>query len=108
MSTVVFLYHHGYTTEALIDHIDGNKLNNSIDNLRECSYVENGYNARKRKDNTSGCKNVSWSSSMNKWVVRMSKDKKYQVVGYFDTLESASLAAKEAREKQHGTFAKHN
>ena len=105
---LVFLYHHGRMPDTMIDHIDGNRLNNSINNLRECDRAENGYNSRKRKDNTSGYKNVSWSKATKKWTVRMSKDKKYQVVGYFDTIESAILAAKEARDELHGAFAKHN
>ncbi len=105
---LVFLYHHGYLTDKVIDHIDGNKLNNSIENLRECTYSENNYNAKKRKDNTTGYKNVSWSKSVGKWEVRVSKNNKYLIIGYFDTLENASIAAKKAREDLHGTFAKHN
>lgn len=43
---LMFLYHHGYLPEFL-DHVDGDPLNNDIDNLREATKQENGRN-RKR------------------------------------------------------------
>lgn len=42
-----------------IDHIDGDRLNNKIDNLRECSKSDNSRNLRKKANNTSGVTNVS-------------------------------------------------
>lgn len=42
-----------------IDHIDGNKLNNSKDNLRIASVSQNNMNVKIRKDNTTGYKNIS-------------------------------------------------
>ena len=105
--TLVFAYHNGYFP-TMVDHIDGDRLNNRIENLRECDYNENGYNSKLRKDNTSGHKNVSWSRVMKKWCVRLGTNKKYQVVGYFDTVDNAALVAAKVREERHGVFAKHN
>ena len=52
-----------------VDHIDGNKLNNNINNLRWLSHIEN-CNAFeiKRRNNKSGYKNISWDKVNKKWV----------------------------------------
>ena len=48
-------------SEVSIDHIDGNKLNNLIENLRPCTFRENACNKKKPSNNTSGYKNISKS-----------------------------------------------
>jgi hypothetical protein len=72
---IVFLYHHGYLPK-MVDHIDGNPLNNNISNLRESDSQSNQYNRRKGNNNTSGCKNVSWNEKGQKWQVHISHKKK--------------------------------
>lgn len=57
---LIFLYHHGYMPES-VDHIDKNKANNKIENLRAASLHENNYNTLTPKTNTSGIKNVHWN-----------------------------------------------
>ena len=54
---VIFMYHHGYLPKYL-DHIDGNPLNNKIENLRECTIIQNGYNRKINKNNATGIKGV--------------------------------------------------
>ena len=51
-----------------VDHIDGNKLNNDVSNLRWLSHADNtnAYN-KLRSDNTSGFKNISWCNTYKKW-----------------------------------------
>lgn len=102
--TLVFAYHHGYLPK-MVDHIDGNKLNNRIENLRECTHRENGYNSKRRTDNTSGHKNVSWSKTAKKWGVRMKINKVYTNLGFYDDFDLACLVADEARSKYHKEFA---
>lgn len=103
---LIYLYHHGHVP-GMIDHVDGNKLNNNITNLRECNSSTNPLNMRLRPTNTSGAKNVSWDKNKNKWRVCLKVDRKYKHVGYFKDFELAELVAIEAREKYHGRFARH-
>ena len=93
--------------KKLIDHIDNNRSNNKISNLREATYQTNNENYKTPKTNKSGIKNVSWYKSLNKWVVGISIKKTKQTIGYFDDLELAELVAVEARNKYRGEFANH-
>ena len=54
-----------------IDHIDGNKINNNINNLRWVSHIENGNAFRSiPTNNTSGIKNISYHKPHNSWQYR--------------------------------------
>ena len=51
-----------------IDHIDGDKLNNNIDNLRWVSSIENcNYFKSQKSNNTSGHKCINWSKQRQEW-----------------------------------------
>jgi len=104
---LAWLYVYGEMPKNLVDHIDGNRSNNKISNLREATYQENSENYKTPKTNKSGVKNVSWYKSLNKWVVSISIRKTKKTVGYYDDLELAELVAIEARNKYRGEFANH-
>ena len=55
---IVWLWHNGYLPEGEIDHINRNKIDNRIENLREASSVCQRRNQNLRKDNKSGVKGV--------------------------------------------------
>lgn len=103
---LVYLMFNGHMPKML-DHIDGDRLNNRIENLRLATPLQNAQNARKRTDNTSGVKNVSYHKRIKKWSVSLSVNRKIRHFGYFDDLELAELVALSAREKYHGAFARH-
>jgi len=103
---LVWAYHFDSVPEY-IDHIDENKLNNTIGNLRQATKVQNGCNISFRKNNKSGVKGVYWAKREQKWVAELSIDKKIKRVGYFDDIELAELVVMEARDKYHGAFANH-
>ena len=103
---LVFLYHHGYLPN-IVDHIDGDRRNNHIENLRDCTGSQNQYNSAIPSNNKSGIKGVSWDKYASKWVVRIGVGGKHRHFGYYDDLELAELVAYEAREHHHKDFARH-
>jgi len=103
---VVWLLHNKEMPKY-IDHIDGNSLNNKIENLRICNLTQNLCNASKRKNNTSGHKGVNWFSPKQKWRARISMYGKEYHFGYFDEIEKAIDAVTIGREKIHKEFARH-
>lgn len=91
----------------VIDHINGIRDDNRIENLRACHPHENALNTRRRKDNKCGVKNVSWHKSAKKYQVQLCVNGKDVHFGYFNTLEEAEVAAKMARIEHHKAFANH-
>ena len=72
-----------------IDHIDNNKLNNHISNLRLATHSENNCNVNVRIDNKIGYKNIYYNTKRKDYYVRISKNGKYVYKKYFKTLEEA-------------------
>jgi len=102
---LIFLMHNGYLPEE-VDHIDGDRTNNKIKNLRAATALTNAQNAGIRKDNTSGVKGVNWNKTNNCWQVRVQANNKRILIGNFKDLELAELVSIEARNKYHGQFAR--
>jgi len=77
-----------------VDHIDRNKQNNVISNLRWATYSENSFNTKVRDDNTSGFKGVTFTkkSKINPWYVRTYKNGRFVYLGSFATKEEAAEA----------------
>jgi hypothetical protein len=102
---LIFLLDHGYLPKE-IDHINGDRLDNRLDNLREATRSENQCNRGEIASNTSGYAGVSWHKHSKAWLVRVMKDGKSTIIGYFKDLELAGLVSQEARVLYHGKFAK--
>jgi len=64
---LIWLYYYGYFPENGIDHIDRDRLNNRIENLREVSQSCNLRNAKTLSNNTSGVKGVCWNKNRGQW-----------------------------------------
>ena len=103
---VIYLLMTG-TKPEYVDHIDGNKLNNYISNLRKATPSQNQCNQKRSRKNTTGHKNVFFVPRLNKYRVRVQFEGQRQDLGYFDDLESASVVAEAARNKIHKEFARH-
>jgi hypothetical protein len=99
-----WLYIHGETPKEMIDHIDGNPLNNRISNLREATSFENQKNRAKNLNGTSRFKGVTWHKRDCKWVAQIGLGGKRVHLGYHDTEEDASNAYETAALRHHGKF----
>lgn len=98
-----FLYY-GEFSEKFTDHIDRNRSNNKIDNLREVTMQQNNFNASKRVDNTSHFKGVHWLKSINKWRARIQYNKKRILIGDYLTAKEASVAYQKKATELFGEF----
>lgn len=90
------------------DHINMDKLDNRVCNLRVVSHSENMRNRTKQKNNTSGFKGVSWNGQRKEYDVRIGVNNKQVWIGYFKDLGIAVQAYDEAALKYHGEFARVN
>lgn len=102
---LIYLYFKGYLPD-LVDHIDLDRTNNKIVNLRECTRSQNQHNTTLRKDNKSGVKGVCWCNRWGKWLARIKVNGESVFVGYFDDLKKAEQEVTRAREKAHGIYAR--
>ncbi len=103
---IIFLYHHGYLPDY-VDHIDTDKLNNRIENLRKCTAAQNCMNAKKHLDNTVGVKGIYKHKRSGKFVARFSHNGNRINVGSFKLLHDAKNALTEMRERFNGEFTNH-
>lgn len=103
---IVYMMQHGKLPDRL-DHIDGNKLNNRIENLRPATRSQNAFNTKPPSTNKTGSKNVYYSKGNKAYRVMLVIDGQKKHIGYFKDLELADLVAVEARSKYHGKYA-HN
>jgi len=99
---LAWLYVHGAWPTNQIDHIDGNRSNNVLTNLREATHAENSQNQRKaRADSSSGFLGVS--QVRKRWYARIVVHRKLRHLGAFDTPEEAHLAYLKAKRELHST-----
>ena len=103
---VVFLMHKGYLP-AVLDHIDGDRANNRLDNLRPASLSQNQHNRKLNKNNKSGFKGVSYNSKSKMFLASIKHQRQTIFLGSYKTPEEADKVVRVAREELHGNFANH-
>ena len=103
---VAWLLHHKQDPgQLMVDHINGNGLDNRISNLRLATRQENCRNRKLNKNNSTGYKGVHPSGRVGKPFIGCVYHKyRSQIIGYFETAEEAAQAVKEARRKLYGQF----
>lgn len=104
---LAWLYMHGEFPTHMIDHIDGDRTNNAILNLRQSTGSQNSANSQISKSSTSGIKGVTWSKAAKKWVARIVSNGKVAFNEYFEKIEDARSAIEAKRVEIHGEFANH-
>lgn len=107
----------GYTSELLsrfimnpphgmvVDHIDGNTLNNVRNNLRICTQAQNVCNRGPAHSTGSKYKGVCWNKQAGKWTSQIKFNKRYYHLGYFDSEQDAAMQYNIAAKLHHGEFA---
>jgi hypothetical protein len=100
---IIWEMHNGTIPDGMqIDHIDGNGLNNRLDNIRLVTCLDNMRNRAKSSRNTSGYLGISWVSKSKKWLVQIGKEHG----GLFESIDEAILKRKEL-EALHGYHPNH-
>lgn len=92
---VVWLWHHNSLPKE-IDHINRNRFDNRIENLRPTDRSANNINTNIRSNNTSGASGVSFDKRYKKWHVRIGVNGKTKHIGYFDDFDVARQKRQEA------------
>lgn len=97
---------HGDWPSGHIDHINGNRSDNRIINLRDISREENCRNAKRYRNNGSGVQGVGWCKQSGKWRARIRVGGKQISLGKFESLEDAAAVRKVA-ERRYGYHPNH-
>ena len=95
---LAWLYVYGEWPKDQLDHINRNRSDNRIANLREVTNKQNMQNASKSSRNTSGHPGAYWLKQSSKWVAKITHNYKLIHLGCFNTIEEA-IAARKAAEK---------
>ena len=98
---IAWLIHYGEFPQDEIDHINRNRTDNRIENLRVVTSGKNSTNTGMYKNNTSGVKGVFWHIQNQRWYASIGVGGNMQWLGYFDDFQSAVRARKNA-EVLHG------
>jgi hypothetical protein len=94
------------TEGQIVDHINGDTLDNRRSNLRVVTPSQNAMNRRRRSDNASGCVGVSYISTKQRWFAYITVDGKKKILGQFQEKEDAISARKNAEKIVFGEFAR--
>lgn len=89
---LAWFLHYGTWPEREIDHINRDKSDNRISNLRLATSTQNKVNCGMRSHNTSGYKGVFWSKQKARWQARATRHKKQFHLGFWDTAQQAGEA----------------
>tara|TARA_R110000822_G_scaffold15369_22_gene53058 strand:- start:303 stop:773 length:471 start_codon:yes stop_codon:yes gene_type:complete len=95
-SRLAWLYIKGSLPTKCIDHIDGNRANDTWSNLREVSMTDNNRNKAKYSNNKSGVTGVSFNKKSSIWVATISLDGKQKILGCFKDKDEAIYARLDA------------
>ena len=108
---LAWLYSYGEWPEHQIDHINHNRTDNRLINLRAVTHQENAHNKSLLPKNTSGFNGVSWAKDRNKWRTQIEVFGKVIRLGSFEHIEDAIECRKKANVKygfhpNHGSHPK--
>ena len=98
---LIWLYHYGKWPKECIDHINGIKDDNRIENLREATRQQNSFNRKSGRGSSSQYKGVCWCKLSKKWKAQYWYNGKRCHVGLYETEEVAAEAYRETTKNLH-------
>jgi hypothetical protein len=101
---LAWFHYYGEMPDGLIDHINGDRLDNRIENLRIADETLNARNCLRSKNNTSGHTGVTRHKAAKKWVAQITVSYKNVYLGLFDSLDDAVAARKKAEAQYFGNI----
>lgn len=105
---VIWIFLNGHIDDGFeIDHVNGLKHDNRIENLRLATRKQNSANRPNHQNTSSGVKGVSWDKRNKKWEAHIGVNYKKKRLGRFDSLGEAEAAYLAAAEEYQGQFAHH-
>lgn len=97
-----------FSTEKMVDHINGDRLDNRLANLRAADHVQNGRNQHKVRGKTSRFKGVTLDARSGKWCAWTCNKGRSKNLGVFVAEEDAARAYDRAVKAEYGEFARTN
>lgn len=105
---VIWALHYGAWPKGEIDHLNGDRTDNRIENLRDTTKAENMRNQKLRKDSTSGFPGVHFCRDKKRkpWAARIGMNNSWKTLGYFATREEA-IECRKREQVRFGFTARH-
>lgn len=103
---LAWFYVKGRWPDGIVDHRDGNSLNDVFENLRDCGQKQNTWNRRISVSNSSGYKGVSWNKARKCWRAVINVSGKAILLGEFEDPAQAGAAYTAAAIAHFGEFAR--
>jgi hypothetical protein len=101
---VAWALHNGEWPTGQVDHINGDRADNRITNLRIATQSEQNANSSKRRNSKSGIRGVSFHRATGKHTARLTVQGRLVLSSYHDTSEAAAAAYRTAHNQHFGSF----
>lgn len=103
---LAYLYITGIWPPVIIDHEDGDGLNNTWTNIKQATYQENSKNREMSRANKTGCMGVTFSKERKKWIVKVNISGRSVQLGSFDDFFDA-VCSRKSGERLYGYHQNH-
>jgi hypothetical protein len=103
---LAWLYVYGVWPQNEVDHINGDKFDNRIENLREATRSQNCANRPALATSKSGVKGVCWDARKRRWIAQIRVDGVSRIIGHFESQSAAKAAYDAAAVDGFGEYAR--